>query len=262
MTDMIENNIEQQTEILSPTQVRLVDMLSESYRDVPSAAKFNGVDDLFQAYTNLESVMGKKVANMTEEDIEQFAEYFEVDSAPEQYEFPEYLDPELSDMLSETFQDLELSQNDVLEIMSTYEAYAEHQNQLSQQEFEQIREESIAELQQEFGHAYDQRVELANRTLEHFATPELYDLIEDAGLANSPALVKFLSEIGQSLTEDSIPRSQHGGSFGLTPQDAQRQIALLMADPSTSHAYYNKFDPKHAIVKEQITELYDAAYNN
>jgi len=54
------------------------------------------------------------------------------------------------------------------------------------------------------GPAYSLTVENVNRALKKYATKEVVQLFQNTGLANNPDLVRMLSRIGKSISNDTI----------------------------------------------------------
>lgn len=60
------------------------------------------------------------------------------------------------------------------------------------------------------GANFDKTVETASKVIQSFGDPALTQLLNDSGLGNHPALVKFCHRIGQAISEDRLvlPGSQ------------------------------------------------------
>lgn len=62
------------------------------------------------------------------------------------------------------------------------------------------------------GDQYDSNVEIAQRAMNTFATPELKQLLNEYGLGNHPELVRLMVRIGKGMKEDGIVMPGAGGS--------------------------------------------------
>ena len=49
---------------------------------------------------------------------------------------------------------------------------------------------------------FDCNLKTAQRTLEHFGTPELTALLDESGLGDHPELIRFALRVGRRLGED------------------------------------------------------------
>lgn len=81
---------------------------------------------------------------------------------------------------------------------------------------EQFKEDSMRNLQTEWGINHEKNLNLAVRTAKSLAVkfPEFKDFLEETGTGNDPRFIKTLSKIGEMMSEDSLPYSsaKEGGS--------------------------------------------------
>lgn len=75
------------------------------------------------------------------------------------------------------------------------------------------------------GANYDATVASAVKTMQAFGSPELKQLLNDSGLGNHPALVRFCQRIGNAISDDKfvLPGSQ-------TTNSNQRPADVLFGD--------------------------------
>lgn len=223
--------------------------------------KFKNHDDLTKAYSNLESIMGKKVAQLTPEEAKTLAHLNGLPTKPEDYKLPEGTDEAASQWLREAALKAGITQNGLLEIVNGYNERAKVAADEVRQTFEAKHQQNILDLKREFGGAYDQRIALASKAALNIGGEEFVKRLGDAGLGTDPVVIKALANLGKSLAEDSVPASKHGATFGVTPEDARQQIAMMHSDRETMAIYRDRFHPKNEIVKSEMSKLYEVAYS-
>jgi hypothetical protein len=242
----------------------LSEILAVENRERPSATKFANADELLKAYENLEGFIGKKVENYGPEELAIINTRRGIPQDISEYAFPEGMDitDDVATQFRGIFKKAGITKNEALEIAQGFNDFSKAQAEVQAKAYETTLNEFRTQLKAEFGAAYDKKMEMANRALTQYGSKELAEFVKVTGLQDHPEFIKFVAKIGEGLIEDSVPDSKKAEVFGTTPDDARRRIELMMADTPTREAYYNRFDPKHEIVKREITELYQLAYNN
>lgn len=117
--------------------------------------------------------------------------------------------------------------------------------------------QGIDKLKTEWGEGWDQKVQEAKLGVEWAGGEELANYLKQTGLGNDPQVIKLFNKIGQSLAEGKV-RGEGTRSFGLSPDDAQKQINLMMSD--ANHAYHNKNHADHARSVEEAQRLFQAIH--
>jgi len=117
------------------------------------------------------------------------------------------------------------------------------------------KNESIAALRNDWGKDFDQNSTIARRLVEKFGGKEV--LAEFGDLGNKPKIMKFLSNLGKTISED--------GFVGIGSQDlstdatgAKGRIKEIEADPD----FMDQSKPKHKALVDERTALYKVAYPN
>lgn len=253
----LESATTETTATTVPTETNPGDQVVSS----PSAeqlilGKFKTHDDLAKAYTNLESMLGKKVAGLTPEEAITLKELQGRPKSLEDYKVPEGITTEDAQWFREKAFKLGLSNNDALELMAGYVETSKAASEASLKIQEARHQENIMALQKEWGAAFDQRIALAKEGALAVGGEELINILGEAGLGTHPTVIKALANIGKSLKEDSIPTSQHGAKFGLTPADAKREIDLKMIDKDFRDAYFDARNPGHSAAVAEMERLF------
>tara|TARA_S200002703_G_scaffold91164_1_gene78625 strand:+ start:406 stop:1251 length:846 start_codon:yes stop_codon:yes gene_type:complete len=147
-----------------------------------------------------------------------------------------------------------------------YEAYiaktgemAPVNEELSEQDIEIQKSETEVTLKKEWGKAFDQKLDEAKGILEQFAPEGFAEIMTKDGVAlgNSPEFIKTMANIGNYINskvgEDKIIGAKQTPS--LTPEDAQKEIAMLRGDPKDKGPYWNNKHPDHAAAVAEVSRL-------
>lgn len=114
------------------------------------------------------------------------------------------------------------------------------------------RENSVKELKQEWGQAYDQKISQANNLAKTAGIGELFDtnLADGTKLGDNPVMIKAFAELASKMGEDSI--TQSSGPIYQTPAQIEKEIGNLTQAGS---AYWDKTHPNHNIAVEEVKAL-------
>ena len=113
------------------------------------------------------------------------------------------------------------------------------------------------ELKKEYGTAFDEKVGLARRAVRAFGSEELTGLLDESGLGNHPEMIRAFAKIGAELSSgQQFKDAETSGAFGMTPEDAQAEIARIRANP----ALMDKSNPENKILNDRMTQLYELAH--
>ena len=116
------------------------------------------------------------------------------------------------------------------------------------------QEYSAAEtaLKAEWGLAFDQKLDTANRAIRQFGGPEVVKALNDSGLGRNPAMIKAWAKIGEAFAEDgNMPAGETAGGT-VTPAEAEKQHAALLNEAAVamkdgkSHPGWDKTHPEYA----------------
>ena len=111
--------------------------------------------------------------------------------------------------------------------------------------------ESTLNLRTKWGSAYDQKAKLANNVLATFSDKsKTAEIINKYG--NNPEIIELLSNIGGSLSEESLVKVNMSG-ISLSPAEAKAQIAQIRSEHIKELMDEN--DPQHKYFVDKIDEL-------
>jgi hypothetical protein len=114
------------------------------------------------------------------------------------------------------------------------------------------RENSTKELKQEWGQAFDQKINQAATLAKSVGATELFDtnLADGTKLGDHPVMIKAFAELASKMGEDSIV--QASGPAYLTPNQIEKQIGELT---QVGSAYWDKNHPNHQVAVEEVLAL-------
>jgi hypothetical protein len=125
---------------------------------------------------------------------------------------------------------------------------------------EKSRNDAETVLRKEFGGAYEERLEAANKMLAQFGNPELAEFLESSpAFGNSPHLVKFLANVAGQFSEDTLKGMGERRFNTRTPAEAQEEIRQLRSDDKFWAAYTDARNVGHDDAVSKMKALYESA---
>ena len=260
-------------EATSGNEVAWHDSLPEDVRDHPSLSTFTDTGALAKSYVHAQSMIGAdKIAipgkwadendwNAVYDKLgrPQDAAAYELDTsnAPEGSGVHE----DFIGWWREKAHANGLSQQQAQNLVKEYIDFAGAQQGQDTLDVEVALNNTTNELKQEFGAAFEERLEQGNDFIDQFAEDGLTNLILEDGrpLRQHPAFVKTLMNAGNwirgNISEDRIVRT--GETNARTPDEAQTEINTLMRPDSP---YWDRRHPSHGDTVEQVKRLMQERY--
>jgi hypothetical protein len=116
----------------------------------------------------------------------------------------------------------------------------------------------IQGLKEEWGTAFNAKINSAKQVIQKFADKDIVEHLEKSGIANDVKLAKFLSKIGESLTESGIVGADPTMAGAKSPAEAKKDISRVQGD--RTHPYHNKSHPSHDAAVKEMQDLFGKAY--
>ena len=215
--------------------------LSPEFRDHPSITKFGGdINKLSKSYVELQSLMGQsKVAIPKDENdgvawglydkafgIPDTADKYDL-KAPENVSLDEFKSlmkaNHIPKGVAQRLLDAHLGEFD------RYEKAIEQQTKAEQAKAEQ-------ELKQEWGVAYNEKMDKAARVLEKMSSSKEEHDYFLSKIGNDTRFIKFLARMGDSVSEGTLGGMEGQVSgFTKTPAEAKAEFDRIMADPNDAY---------------------------
>jgi len=244
-----------------PTQFESsVNGLPPDLRNHPSMSDFKDFEGLAKSYVNQQSLLGKERIAKPSEDWsdDQWTEFFGTVGRPasvEGYTFKEHLNEDtfenanvLLDPMTEAFYQAGLSDKQASRVAEAYLGTVNAQQEQMTTAAAEGVETAQKELKQEWGSAYEAKLEAANEAATTLFGGQLTDfqsirLSDGTFLGDNPLMVRLLAALGESVSEGSV---HSGGGFAtLTPEDAASELKQLEGDTNFREAWLSRDHPQH-----------------
>ncbi len=247
-------------------EVSFRDSLPENLRNAPGMMKFKDVPSLAQGYVNLEQTLGTNKIGVPQQSWtdDQWSEFYSKTGRPESFdEYNVDLQNVLSDEDSAAFRQAAFEAGLAPRQIEKLAQYLTDTSSKYQEGIESNSQEAydagIAELQQEYGQAFDQRVKLsqnAARTLLGQEGMALFETPMSDGrlLGDYPEIIKMFAVLGEQMGEDKLIGET--SELIMTPEQAKQELKLMM-QPGTP--YMDAQHPEHDAYVKKVQELFQAA---
>lgn len=242
------------------------DSFAEDIKTNQNVTKFGSAEELAKSYINAQQLIGRDKIPMpvTDEDWSNTYARLGRPEEPTGYEInaPEGIevDADKQQAFFNLAHEIGLSQKQAEALAAfDFDTHGSAMEQLTQQQ-QQATDAALGQLKNEWGQAFDQNVQIANRALSEFASEADIDFLNNAEidgvrLGDHPALVKLFNNIGKGMLEGGKLEGK-GTEMALTPQEIQDKVQSLMAH----QAYTDSRHPEHKQIARQVQELFKLQY--
>lgn len=117
--------------------------------------------------------------------------------------------------------------------------------------------EALKPLKQEYGGAYESKLNGAAKALESvLGAEDAAKIIDNPAIANDPNFIRFAVKLSEMIQEDA-PVGEDGKPVGLlTPKEAQYKANQIMTD--MRHPYNDAGHPNHKAAVAEVSALFEA----
>jgi hypothetical protein len=273
---MSEENIEQVAQpeaplMETPAEVasggsgnEFLEMIPTDLREHPSLSPIKDVENLARSYVNAQRLIGSdKIpmpVNPTDEDLDRIYDRLGRPESPEGYGIKTdgtIVTEDVAADFADISHKLRLTPQQAEGIMDYYRSSVEQSISAESGITEEARENTEAALRQEWGRAYEQKVESAAKVAQEFADPEMFSLqlADGSRLGDNAEFIKAFAKIAefrQTVTsEDTV--AEISQSNVMTPANARAEIDAIMGDKT--HAYWDKRNPGHSNAVSNMQQL-------
>lgn len=273
---MSEENIEQVAQpeaplMETPAEVasggsgnEFLEMIPTDLREHPSLSPIKDVENLARSYVNAQRLIGSdKIpmpVNPTDEDLDRIYDRLGRPESPEGYGIKTdgtIVTEDVAANFADISHKLRLTPQQAEGIMDYYRSSVEQSISAESGITEEARENTEVALRQEWGRAYEQKVESAAKVAQEFADPEMFSLqlADGSRLGDNAEFIKAFAKIAefrQTVTsEDTV--AEISQSNVMTPANARAEIDAIMGDKT--HAYWDKRNPGHANAVSNMQQL-------
>lgn len=235
-----------------------LESLPESLRGEKSLASFKDPAELAKSYVNAQKMVGKKVADMTPEEIKQFNIKLGVPESKDNYDFGDdkTSDPNMVNWFKGAAHEAGITQDAAKKLVEQWNGQMAESKKMMESQVELQNENNVKTLKSEFGAAFDEKVNHANKAVSKFGGEALVQLLAEKGLSSHPILVKTFAEAGKLISEGSLPNPASNGQYGLTPAEARSKIDETKADPSFQKRMRSNDIPTREAAFKELENLY------
>ena len=246
--------------------------IPEDLRSDPSLTDIKDVGNLAKSYINSQKLIGKNRISLpgegaTNQEWGQFYDSLGRPEKPDAYNFGERpvmaegleYDEQFEGAFKNLAHQAGLTSNQAKTLFDGYHEYVNGKVTSEGQDSAAQAGQWVDSLKKEFGKAYDERVDLAQRAVQTYGSPELNEWLDNTGMGNNPMIVKMFAKIGEGLAEGrSDATSQR--SFTMTPDQARQEIARYNRDSDFMQAYNSGDHGGHAEAVAKMNNLFQLAY--
>jgi len=217
-------------------------LVPEELRDHPSLSPIKDVPNLARSYVNAQRLIGTDKlplpANPTDEDLDNIYSRLGRPESPDEYGIQadgNILTEDATARFKEIAHALRFTPDQATGILNYYLSEASNSAEGMQVAVQEQAKQTEAELRQEWGAAYDSKLQAAQSAITEFSGDDILgmDLADGTKVGNHPAFVKVFSAIADfkkmATSEDSI--SEPATASVMTRQQAQTEVDAIMRSP-------------------------------
>jgi hypothetical protein len=236
--------------------------IPEEFKDAKSLQDIQDFDSLIKSYVSAQELVGKKVADMSPEDIARYNEKLGAPKDPRDYKFSseEFNANAGLDWYRVAAKEAGLTNDQADALISKYSEQEKTFQANLQEEAENTAKAQVEELKETFGYDFDKEINKAKKAINYFGGEDLVNIIKEAGLGNNPTLIKAFQKASSLLNEDKIVTGSSPAAKSV--RDVENEIASLRADPEFAKALSNVGDPAtQKRAQDKLMELYAEKHN-
>jgi len=239
-------------------------MMPEDLREHPSLSPIKDVENLARSYVNAQRLIGAdKIpmpVNPTDDDLDRIYNRLGRPESPDGYQIAidgNIVTEDVARDFADISHKLRLTPSQASGVLDYYRSAVEQSGIASTEQASEMQEAAINELRQEWGKAFEARVEAAGRVAQEFANPDMFNiqLADGSRLGDNAEFIKAfanIAEFRQTVTsEDTVPENSQ--TMMMTPAHAKAEIEAIMSDKT--HAYWDKKSPAHSSAVEHMQGL-------
>jgi len=242
------------------------DSLPQEMREDQNITKFDSVETMAKSWQNAQRLIGADKIPMPQTDDDWSNTYarlgrpeeaaaYEI-SAPEGFEIDEQAQGAFKDIAHS----VGLNQQQMSKLTAWYFSDQQARGEAQAGATEAATNEQIAALKAEWGNAFEQNVQIANRAVTEFASEADVKFLQEntvngVKLADHPVLARMFGNIGKSMMESGKLEGV-GSEQAKTPQEIEDERNSLMAHP----AYMDKRHPEHQQIMRRVQDSFKLQY--
>lgn len=243
--------------------------LSEDLQGNDTLSKFKDVGSLGNSYVELQKLVGSRVKvptdDSTEEDVNSFYNQIGRPESPENYSIDLPSDSYPQDVIQSFLKEAHASglTNKQAQAAINFYNTIETDGQInSDAAMQQAKVDAESALKKEWGPTeYAKELAVSRRAFNRFADDDLKAFVNETGVTNNVAMIKFLNRIGKAFSEPDMAGSGKD-SGSIDGDSAKIEISAMLKDKTHKYneALFDNTHPKHAEAMSYRDHLYDIVY--
>ena len=243
--------------------------LSEDLQGNDTLSKFKDVGSLGNSYVELQKLVGSRVKvptdDSTEEDVNSFYNQIGRPESPEKYSIDLPSDSYPQEVIQSFLKEAHASgltnkqAQAAINFYNTIETDGQINNDAAMQ---QAKVDAESALKKEWGPTeYAKELAVSRRAFNRFADDDLKAFVNETGVTNNVAMIKFLNRIGKAFSEpDMAGAGKDAGS--IDGDSAKIEISAMLKDKTHKYnaALFDNLHPKHSEAISYRDHLYDIVY--
>lgn len=259
---------------LTPRQTWL-EGLPEAYKNDKVFANFNGVEDVYKAYSNAARMVGMDKAQvlrlpseLQDENPEAWNEVYDKIGRPKDvdgYELNQFgfegNDADTVKAFAQKMHAKGATKAQVAEALTTYKGIlTQAQEQYAEQQETKLAEQH-AQIKAQFGEAYDHKIGQIKNLL-NTKYPELNEVAKaNPAMFEHPAVFKVLADLSEAMSEDKgIQGGATSSNAPMTPTEAKMELGKYQFGGEYWNIISNKNHPQHDAIMAKRGAAYQYAF--
>ena len=237
--------------------------IPEDLRNDPSLAAFKDPGQLAKSYVHAQKAIGADKIVIpgkyaTEQDWDQFHNKLGRPESADGYEIEvkEGYDQDFLKGFKETAHKSGLRPEQVKGLLEWYDGFNGDLSESMKGEAEVNRQNQIVELKNEWGKAFDTKLQQARVLKEQYLPQDIQDHLDKMGYSEDPVIAKAFALLADKMLTEDERVHQPEGKQVMSPADAKAEINELMKNA----AYHDVTHEKHGPIKKKMSLLYSQAY--
>ena len=224
-----------------------IDSLPEDLRKENALATFKDSAALAKSYLEVQKLMGKKVTDLSAEELAIINKKLDLPVGLEDYDF------EAEEDLKAKALELKIPKTQLKAISELISDKKAAKDAAELAELESKLKADQAALKEMYGMDLDSKKDLAKKAMAEFGSEDFAKVITDAGLGSNPHVIKMLSQVGQLFEEGKVFQSKQ--KVEPSSVEAKSILKERMSDPDFKKAYLAATHPRHKEVLAEVIRL-------
>ena len=244
--------------------------LSDELKDHSTLEPIQSVENLAKAYVNASSMIGRDKIPLPGKhaSADDWSEVYDRLGRPESGEHYEIdggedADENLLGWFKNTAHDIGLNNDQAQKLIGAYNDMLGEQSEAVGPNIEAMRDEATAELREEYGNAFEDRLGVGKSIVDEFSDNDMsnIELADGRSLGDHPDFIRAMVNVGtfirEKVSEDDFIGERSDNS--VTPAEAQSKLVEIEA---MNGPLWDKNHPQHQHYLSERNKLYEAIYGN